>query len=44
MTQTEFVHIAKKILPFVPEYFAEFSTAPEFSCGVSEKHLRTGQA
>jgi hypothetical protein len=27
----------KLVMPFVPEFFAEFSSPPEFSGGVTEK-------
>jgi hypothetical protein len=37
VTQTEFVPGAKKFLPFVSEFSAEFSVPPEFSGDVPDK-------
>jgi hypothetical protein len=36
---TQFVHIAKKFLPFVPEFSATFSAPPEFSGGIPKSNL-----
>ncbi len=44
VTRTEFVPGAKKLLPFVPEFSAEFSVPPEFSGGVPEKQLSRDRA
>jgi hypothetical protein len=45
VTRTEFVPGAKKFLPFVPEFCAEFSNVPpEISGGVPEKQLSRDRA
>jgi hypothetical protein len=41
---THFVHRAKKFLACGPEFSVEFSAAPEFSGGETEKSLSTGWA